>query len=295
MSDQTANSPDAPGSERALISSDPPGSKKAPISPGRPGGGRRASGRAAAGLWPAGRARWLPLACIGLAAALASLTALWVSRSMTGEARDGLEITTAATRDEKPPLSDAQRREAAQRARFTAVRDALLALDPSRLPGLASERDRAGLSARVWTLPDPVENDAIYRVGIEADCACSALLFSVSATSDEIALLYPNLFQINSRLEAGAPVEVPSTPEWTLRAVGGEGVDVLELLIFSEPPAFPSDRSSSWLAAPDRPDRIAELEALLEALQTGEWGVATTTLRIVSSAVGNAAPLREPL
>jgi hypothetical protein len=251
----------------------------------------------------------LPLACIGLAAALASLTALWVSRSMTREARDGLEIATAAPRDEKPALSDAQQLEAAQIARFTTVRDALLALDPSRVPGLPSERDRAGperdraglerdragLSARVWTIPDPVENDAIYRVGIEADCACSALLFSLSATSDEIALLYPNLFQPNSRLEAGAPVEVPSTPEWTLRAVGGAGVDVLELLIFSEPPGFPGDRSSSWLAAPDRPDRIAELEALLEAIQGGEWGVATTTLRIVSSAVGNGAPLREPL
>ncbi|MCH8084368.1 MAG: hypothetical protein IH885_09055 [Myxococcales bacterium] len=63
--------------------------------------------------------------------------------------------------------------------------------------------------------------------------------------------------------------------------MGREGADVLKLVVVEEALAFPGDRSEPWVATPDQSDRVEELRALLERIQAGVWGVATTPLQIV--------------
>jgi hypothetical protein len=51
--------------------------------------------------------------------------------------------------------------------------------------------------------------------------------------------------------------------------MGGEGVDVLKLIVVYEALALPGDRSEPWVATPDPSDRVEELRALLEQIQAG--------------------------
>jgi hypothetical protein len=279
---------------------------------GLPRSGDRAPVKRVRGARSSARPAWLTAASISFAAALAALAAFWIVRSSTTRgARDtahdsrgpqtaatarlaDLPQVAAAPRTAEPESAARDSSDAAlarqqwgaaeRRARFRAVSDALLQLDPSLAPGHPPELDASGRDARVWTIPDPVETGTIYRIGIAASCACTALLFSVSETSGEIALLFPNPYQPNSALQPNRPVELPSNPEWTLRAEGGSGVDVLKLVLLAEPIAFPSDRSRAWVATADRPDRIEELDALLAAIEPGAGMAAATPLRIVAGA-----------
>lgn len=210
---------------------------------------------------------WLaPIVGIVVAAGLALVAALWVSRSGAPTPSGPLDRPL----DEAAIAAEAARQqEAAQLAEFASVRKALLELDGE------------GLEARVWTIPDPVKNDSLYQVGFEAACDCSALLFAVNGASEEIALLYPNNFEARARIRSGEAVQIPSSPAWTLRAVGGEGIDVLKLIVVDGGPSFAMDPDEPWIATPERPDRVAELSGLLESIQAFEWDAATAPLQII--------------
>jgi serine/threonine protein kinase len=147
--------------------------------------------------------------------------------------------------------------------------------------------------ARVWTTPDPVPSGAAYRVTLEADCNCEALLFSIDGGGDEITLLYPNNHDPRRRLEPGRPLALPSPgadPPYTLDALGGAGEDMLKLLVFRDEPGFPSEvaffttaqkgESLAWTASREDRERLVELAEIL----AGEiWSTARTPLRILES------------
>jgi len=154
---------------------------------------------------------------------------------------------------------------------FDAVRRALL--------GAAGPWDEA--HARIWTEPDPVPNDTTYVVRFEAQCDCSAVVFSVDGSEDDISLLYPNPYESPAPLAAGETVEIPSTSRYSLRAVGGEGMDFIKLFVVRGELGFPPDPSQSWYATPDQTERVAELAAFLRGLQGEQWGSAATPLHIV--------------
>jgi class 3 adenylate cyclase len=205
------------------------------------------------------RSRWLvPLAGVAVAAGLALIAALWVSRTES----------IRPARDERALPAERQP-EAPHLLAFAAVRDDLLAVRSTEL------------GARVRTIPDPVKEGALYQVEFEADCDCSVLLFAVNGMTEEIALLYPNIFEPHARIARGVTVRIPSSPEWRLRAVGGVGIDVLKLIAVEAELAFPGDRSEPWVVRPDQSDRVEELRALLERVQAGVWGAATAPLQII--------------
>ena len=155
-------------------------------------------------------------------------------------------------------------------AAFQAARNALLgAAGPWR-----------AADARVWTLPDPVPNQKTYQVFFEARCDCQALLFAVDASTDEINLLYPNPFEPVARLAPGESRAIPSSREYSLRAVGGEGMDILMLFVTPGEFAFPGETEQAWGASPQTPERVAELTSFLESLDGTEWASAATTLQI---------------
>jgi class 3 adenylate cyclase len=209
------------------------------------------------------RSLWLrPLAWIAAAAGLALIAAYWVARF---EPRRSV----AESELERPVLSAEQKLEASRLVAFAAVRDDLLALAAT------------GLGARVWTIPDPVKNGAAYQVGFEADCDCTVLLFAVNGMTEEIALLYPNSFEPRAQITRGETFRIPSSPEWRLRAMGREGVDVLKLIAVEGALDFPGDRSEPWVVTPDQIDRVDELRAMLEQIRAGAWGAATAPLKIV--------------
>jgi len=135
--------------------------------------------------------------------------------------------------------------------------------------------------ARVWTEPDPVPNDTTYSVRFQAQCDCSVLLFSVAGSGDDISLLYPNPYEPPRTLTPGEPVEIPSTPSYSLRAVGGEGLDYLKIFVSAEPFSFPPDPTQSWYVTPEEPQHLEELAAFLDSLEGGRWDSAATPLQIV--------------
>lgn len=211
------------------------------------------------------RLPWLLLlAGVAVAALLAVIAAIWVSRFESARPVADGEIA----REERMVAAE-QPRESTRLVAFAAVRDDLLALGATEL------------GARVWTIPDPVKNGALYQVEFEADCDCTALLFAVNGMTEEIALLYPNNFEPRARITRGETVRIPSSPEWKLRAVGREGIDVLKLIAVEEALAFPGDRSEPWVVTPDQSDRVDELSALLEQVQAGVWGAASAPLQII--------------
>jgi len=154
---------------------------------------------------------------------------------------------------------------------FEAVRKALL--------GAAGPWEEAG--ARIWTEPDPVPNDATYVVRFEAQCDCAAVIFSVDGSADDISLLYPNPYESPSPLAAGETVEIPSSSSYSLRAVGGQGMDFIKLFVVRGELGFPPDPSQSWYATPEETERVAELAAFLQGLEGAEWGSAATPLHII--------------
>jgi class 3 adenylate cyclase len=211
------------------------------------------------------RSRWLlPLSGVAVAAGLALIAALWVSRFES----DRPVVENDVTGSERV-VAVPQQPEASRLAAFAAVRDDLLTLASN------------DLGVRVRTIPDPVNNGALYQVEFEADCDCSVLLFAANAMTEEIALLYPNNFEPKARITRGAKIRIPSSPEWRLRAVGSEGVDVLVLIAVQAVLAFPADRGEPWVVRPDHGDRVEELAKLLERVQADIWGAAEARLQIV--------------
>jgi class 3 adenylate cyclase len=154
---------------------------------------------------------------------------------------------------------------------FDAVRKALL--------GAAGPWGGSGV--RVWTEPNPVPNDATYVVRFEAQCDCAVLIFSVDGSGDDISLLYPNPFEQPDPLTAGETIEIPSSSDYSLRAVGGEGMDLLKIFVSPEDFRFPPNPAKSWYVTPEEPERLAELAAFLEVLGERRWDSAATPLHIV--------------
>ncbi len=158
------------------------------------------------------------------------------------------------------------------------VRAAAFATAREKLRRLDGTRDFA---ARVWTIPDPVKNDAVYHVGIDADCACTALLFAIDGSAHEISLLYPNPFHRDGSIQAGEVLKIPSSGEFSLRAVGGEGIDEMKLIVVDGPLALGVWSGVAWSATPEQTERVAELETFLATIETLEWDSAAAPLQIV--------------
>jgi class 3 adenylate cyclase len=176
------------------------------------------------------------------------------------------ELETAVSPAEERPLPDK-----AADGSFASVRKALLSA--------SGPWDEAG--PRIWTEPDPVPNDATYLVRFEAQCDCDALIFSVDGSTEDISLLYPNPYETKAPLVAGKTFEIPSSSGYSLRAVGGQGMDFLKLFVVRGEFGFPPDGSQSWYATPEEPERVAELAALLKRLEGQQWHSVATPLHIV--------------
>jgi hypothetical protein len=161
--------------------------------------------------------------------------------------------------------------EAVAEGSFDAVRNALL--------GASGSWGEAG--ARIWTEPNPVPNDETYLVRFEAQCDCAVLIFSVDGSADDISLLYPNEYEPPAPLVAGETVEIPSSSDYSLRAVGGQGMDLIKLFVVRGEFDFPPDPKQSWYATPDEPERVAELIAFLRGLEEEQWDAAATPLHII--------------
>ncbi len=182
----------------------------------------------------------------------------------------------------EPPTPTPEITESPPLDAFDRVRAQLLELEPASDTG-----------ARIWTAPDPVPSGENYRLAIQADCDCAALLFSIDGSKEEIALLYPNNHDPRMRLVAGEPLILPSpgaNPSYKLTAHGGGGEDTLKLMLFRGELEFPSDlaffitaqkrKSLVWTASRGDRERLEELGRLLE----GEvWSTAQTPLRIAES------------
>jgi hypothetical protein len=63
--------------------------------------------------------------------------------------------------------------------------------------------------------------------------------------------------------------------------VGGEGIDVLKLVVMREALTFPSDPTEAWAATPADSAQVAELIGWLESVQAGDWDAATAPLQII--------------
>lgn len=154
-------------------------------------------------------------------------------------------------------------------ADFASVRDRLLGLE-----------GKSDFGPRVWTIPDPVKDNTPYRVGIEVDCSCTALLFAIDGSADSISLLYPNPYHLDGSIQAGEVLKIPSSGEWIMRAVGGEGIDTMTLIVVDGSIEF-GGADEIWSATPDQPERIAELDALLAKIETLDWDAASAPLQII--------------
>jgi serine/threonine protein kinase len=236
------------------------------------------------------------LAAIALAAALIlvpdlrstlselpSLITFPVNEVEPSDSQDEADVITSPVTEVEEPSDSQDEADDAPLDAFDRVRAQLLELEPASDTG-----------ARIWTAPDPVPSGATYRLAIEADCDCAALLFSIDGSEDEIALLYPNNHDPRVRLVAGHPLILPSpgaNPPYALNALGGGGEDTLKLLLFRGDLGFPAEiaffttaqrgESLVWSATREDRERLEELAELLE----GEiWSTAQTPLRILESA-----------
>ena len=154
---------------------------------------------------------------------------------------------------------------------FEAVRNELL--------GTAGTTQELG--ARIWTDPSPVPDNAEYQIGFEAGCDCDVLLFAIDGQTDEISLLYPNPYEPGGRLAEGSPVQIPSSEAYALRAVGGQGMDILKLLVTPGKFDFAVPLFGSWGASPAEPERADQLAGFLASLEGREWSAVATPLQIV--------------
>jgi class 3 adenylate cyclase len=237
---------------------------------------------------PSGAGRTLPIA--GGAIVLLAAAAFFLLRSeppAPGEVVGGTAVTPAIPSEtpsaqETPDSQLSELEEALTPAKprpvaeieadsFEAVRKALL--------GAAGPWGESGV--RLWVEPDPVPNDSTYVVRFEAQCDCAVLIFSVDGSGDDISLLYPNPFEQPDPLAAGETVEIPSSSDYSLRAVGGEGMDFLKVFVSPKDFRFPPNPAKSWYATPEEPERLAELAAFLEGLSERQWASAATPLHIV--------------
>ncbi len=259
---------------------------------------------------PAERRSLLPMVVVGVAVLLAVAVA-WL---LTSSSPDEGELLSDATLDSgqdsapdavldaaldaapdsvlDPALEDAQvsdssldgsavpeiSLDAQQAAAFSAVRERLRSLHVNTAVGSAGRSD---FSPRVWTIPDPVKDNSLYHIGIEANCNCNVLLFAIDGSADVISLLYPNPFDSEGSIQSGGVIKVPSSEQWMLRAVGGEGIDEIVLLVVDSPIEFGLSSDEAWSATPDEPERAAELETLLEAIETLGWDGAAAPLQII--------------
>jgi len=225
---------------------------------------------------PDGGVRWgLTLAVVAGAALLAFGAAeLYVAISKD----EPMRLAEAASGETPPvgagppaaPVSPAIDEAPTPETAFAAVRRKLLTLE-----------GKGGLAARIWTIPDPVKNDAAYQVGIETGCDCTALLFSIDGSTDAITLLYPNPFHPDASIRGGEALEIPASGEWIMRAVGGEGIDVIKLIVVDGPVELADLSEEAWSVTPTQTERIAELETLLASIQSQEWDAAAAPLQIV--------------
>lgn len=163
-----------------------------------------------------------------------------------------------------------------------------VALEPLPRVAFAEARERLlsavgpwrGAGARLWTEPRPVAAGASYRLRLEVQCDCAALVFAIDGSSDEIALLYPNAYEPPRRLAAGEVREIPSSDRYALRAVGEGGLDVLKLFVTPGDFAFPPRGARAWAATPGEPAAVAELAAFLAGLEGRAWAAVATPLEI---------------
>lgn len=243
---------------------------------------------------PRPRSLWVALSVIAVAATLILFPELRsilselpsqitppVTHVEPSDSQDEADVITSPVTEVEPSDSQDEADEAPPDA-FDRVRAQLLELEPV-----------SDTEARIWTAPDPVPSGATYRLAIEADCDCAALLFSIDGSEDEIALLYPNNHDPRERLVAGNPLILPSpgaNPTYKLSARGDGGVDTLKVLLFRGDPGFPAEiaffttaqrkQSLAWSATRGDRERLQELAELLE----GEiWSTAQTSLRILES------------
>ena len=217
----------------------------------------------------------LPTIVISVAVLLA-LGLGWLLVSSTPEdtepAEDDVAITESTGAETVPDSApiQTQSEEELRAAAFQGVKEKLLNLE-----GVGD------FAARVWTIPDPVKDNAVYRLGIEADCACTALLFTINGSEDEISLLYPNPFHTDGSIQAGEVLKVPSSNEFFLRAVGGEGIDEMKLIVVDRPLSLGASPGETWSATPEQAERVAELETLLATIGTLDWDSASAPLQII--------------
>ncbi|MCG8588558.1 MAG: serine/threonine-protein kinase [Proteobacteria bacterium] len=135
-------------------------------------------------------------------------------------------------------------------------------------------------SPRLVTAPAQVADGATYRVQVEANCACYALVFSLDGDSERIDLLYPNAYDAPAALAPGAPLLIPTSDFYSFEAVAGAGIDRLKVLVLAEEPAFPPAGTDFWSATPEEAGRMAELDTLLEGLAQMRWASAETALYV---------------
>jgi class 3 adenylate cyclase len=231
----------------------------------------------------------LPMRVVLGAAVLAFGLAWWLARTPESPNRSSAPTPVPISPTQEPVVEPAVSPErAAEFARleaFSQARGRLLKLVGS-----------GAFAPRVWTDPDPVDNDTHYSVWVEADCDCTVLLFSVDGSDDEIVLLHPNPFSIDGAASAGTPLQIPAENSFYLRAVGGEGIDVLKLIVLEEPVPFVEERIRNWTGAgdwsrderakhiwsatPEQSERVAELAAMVRQLETVVWDEAAAPLQI---------------
>ena len=82
-------------------------------------------------------------------------------------------------------------------------------------------------------------------------------------------------------MAAGEVLKIPSGNEFSLRAVGGEGIDEMKLIVVDRPIGLGMTPGEIWSATPEQTERVAELEAFLATVETLEWDTASAPLQII--------------
>lgn len=162
--------------------------------------------------------------------------------------------------------------------------------DAVRAELLAATGPFAQAQPRIWAEPNPVPDGEIYTIRIEAQCDCSAVLFSVGPNSDGIQLLHPLPGEPMVRLEPGRSRFIPTSSAYVLRAEG-VGTETLALFVVGREVDFPSLLLEPWSVVPGQSERLQELEDFLAALSAEDWAAAQVELETSARSLrGTAAP-----
>ncbi len=151
--------------------------------------------------------------------------------------------------------------------------------------------------------PNPVENLQAYSVEIKANCECFPLVFFIDANEDIIELLFPNPLEEPRQVHKNEIFRIPSSQTlYSFEAISGTGIDRLKLILLPEAPNFPPEFANArispkspeeleillessdggfWSVSPEAPERLDELAALLERLETREWVSSETVLHVI--------------